>query len=407
MRIVYLHQYFNTPDMSGGTRSYEVARRLVGLGHEVHMVTTDRSGSAGSGWRETDESGVRVHWTPVPYSNRMGYGARIRSFLAFAMRSARKAASLRPDVVFATSTPLTIALPGAWAARRNEAPMVLELRDLWPRVPIAMGVLTNPVAKAAARWLERFAYRNSARVVAFAPGMRDWVVGMGYPAERTAVVPNGCDLESFPAPARAARAVRDSFDWLGDRPMALYAGTLGVANGVGWLVDVAAAARGLDPEVRFVVLGDGREAEPIRAAAEAAGVLGVNFHMLPAVPKAQVPAWLTASSVSMSLLTGPPCVYEDAGSNKFFDTIACGRPLVANHPGWQCELVKEAGAGIVLDPADHAAAAREIVARVRDAGWLASAGAAARRLAEERFDRAKLVPELERVLVEAVEEARR
>ena len=39
MRILYLHQYFNTPAMSGGTRSYEMARRLVAAGHEVHMIT--------------------------------------------------------------------------------------------------------------------------------------------------------------------------------------------------------------------------------------------------------------------------------------------------------------------------------------------------------------------------------
>jgi hypothetical protein len=35
MKIIYLHQYFNTPDMPGGTRSYEMGRRIAAEGHEV------------------------------------------------------------------------------------------------------------------------------------------------------------------------------------------------------------------------------------------------------------------------------------------------------------------------------------------------------------------------------------
>ena len=40
MRIIYLHQYFATPSMPDGTRSYEMARRLVGAGHEVYVLTS-------------------------------------------------------------------------------------------------------------------------------------------------------------------------------------------------------------------------------------------------------------------------------------------------------------------------------------------------------------------------------
>ncbi|TLM77170.1 MAG: glycosyltransferase family 4 protein [Actinobacteria bacterium] len=407
MRIAYLHQYFNTPDMSGGTRSYEVARRFAELGHEVHMVTTDRSGEAGSGWRETREAGFTAHWTPVPYSNRMNYAERVRAFFAFATRAGRRAASLRPDVVFATSTPLTIALPAVRAAKRRRVPMVLEIRDVWPRVPVALGALHNPIARAAAERLERYAYRHADRIVAFAPGMRQWVVSQGYPAERAVVIPNGCDLRSFPADPARAQAVRDTREWLDDRPMALFAGTLGAVNGAGWLADVAAAAKAIDPGALFVVMGDGRERDAIEAHARALGVLGDTFHLLRARPKAEMPAWLTAATVSVSMLTGPECVYEDVGSNKIFDTMACGKPLVTNHTGWLADLLACEGAGIVLDPGDVAGAAAAICRCMRDAEWLASAGAAARHLAEERFDRDELAGQLERVLLDAVEEARR
>src|SRR5690348_7596841 len=67
LRVVYIHQYFKTPSMAGGTRSYEFARRLVERGHEVHMITSDSDGRFGSrrAWHTTSESGIVVHWARV------------------------------------------------------------------------------------------------------------------------------------------------------------------------------------------------------------------------------------------------------------------------------------------------------------------------------------------------------
>ncbi len=195
MRITYLHQYFKTPATPGGTRSYELARRLVQAGHEVNMVTTDcDSCSEHRGWYETDESGIRVHWLPVPYSNHMSYRRRIRAFLEFAVRASRKAASLPADVVFATSTPLTIAIPAIHAAKKRRVPMVFEVRDLWPEAPIAVGALKNPLAIALARRLERSAYENARFVVALSSQIERGILACGYPAERIVVIPNGVSI---------------------------------------------------------------------------------------------------------------------------------------------------------------------------------------------------------------------
>lgn len=133
MNIVYLHQYFSAPSEPGGSRSYEFARRLVAHGHIVHMITTLQHDTENLlGWQESVVDGIHVHAIPVPYANAMPSHQRIAAFFRFAYHAARRAARLQPDVVFATSTPLTIALPGAYAARRCRAPMVFEVRDLWP-----------------------------------------------------------------------------------------------------------------------------------------------------------------------------------------------------------------------------------------------------------------------------------
>ncbi len=407
MRIVYLHQYFNTPDMSGGTRSYEMARRLVAAGHEVHMVTSQRDGQFvnSSEWVETEEAGIRVHWTPVPYSNRMGYRERIRAFLAFAWRSARQAARLGGDVVFATSTPLTIALPAVYAARKNRIPMVFEVRDLWPELPIAVGALKGFLPVTGARWLERFAYRNATRIVALSPGMKEGVLATGYPSERVSVIPNSSDLDLFYVGPEAGEAVRQRYDWLGKRPLVIYAGTMGLINGVDYLARVAAVARSIDPDVRFLVIGSGKQEAEVRQAAQELGVFERNFFMLGNVPKREMPGWLSASDIALSLVIDLKELWANS-ANKFFDALAAGRPVAINYGGWQADLIRETGAGLVLDPNDVEDAAANLVRTVRNEAWLRDAGAAARALARKRFDRDKLAAQLEQVLVDAVSEHR-
>ena len=306
MRITYLHQYFNTPAMSGGTRSYEFGRRLASNGHEVNVVTSWRTPTDARDWFQTQEAGMSVHWLPVPYSNKMSYAERVWAFARFAAKSALKASSLSADVILATSTPLTIALPGAYASRRTRAPMVFEVRDLWPEIPIAVGAFRNPILIAAARRLERFAYRNAKHVIALSPGMKAGVVKTGFPASAITVIPNASDIAAFQGHEDDALAFRRSHAWLQDRPLAVYIGTLGRVNGVGYLARLAAAIRMRAPHLRFLVVGDGAEAESIEREATDLGVLNENFFMLPRVPKEAVPAILAAADVAFSLVIDLP-----------------------------------------------------------------------------------------------------
>ena len=406
MRIIYLHQYFNTPDMSGGTRSYEMGRRLVRAGHEVHMVTTQRNpdGTREKQWLETDEAGIHVHWLPLAYSNKMGYRQRMRAFLKFAWHSAKKAAGLKGDVVFATSTPLTIALPAVYAARKNKIPMVFEVRDLWPELPIAVGALKNPLAIGAARWLERFAYRNAAWVVALSPGMKEGIAKRGYPEDKVVVIPNSCDLGLFRVPQAAGEEFLAEHPYLKGGPLITYAGALGLINGVGYLAEIAGAMLQIEPQVHFLVVGEGKEEESIRSYAQELGVLGKNFWMLPPVPKSDMPKVLSASTLACSLVIDVPELWHNS-ANKFFDALAAARPVMINHQGWQADLLCDREAGLVVPPRAPHAAACALCELLSDEQRLATAGHAAETLAEQMFDRDKLARQLQGTLERAVEEA--
>jgi glycosyltransferase involved in cell wall biosynthesis len=399
VKIIYLHQYFNTREMSGITRSYEMARRLVRRGHQVHVVTSRRDGA--SGWFQTRESGIDVSWCSVPYSNHMSYGRRMRAFFEYGLRAGKKAASLEGDVVFATSTPLTIALPAVYVARKRNIPMVFEVRDLWPDAPIAVGALQNPLAISAARWLERFAYRNSVEVVALSPGMKEGVVATGYPADCVTVIPNSCDLDLFDVPAATGSRFRERYPWLGSRPLVAYTGALGLVNGVDYLARLAAAVAPLDPEIRFLVVGEGREEARIRRVAEELGVLDRSFFMLPPMAKSEMPAVLSAADVAVSTVIDEPRLWIHS-HNKVFDAFAAGRPLAVNYGGWFAEMIGQTDCGLVLDRHDLAEAAERLVGFLHDHVRLAAARSAARRLARQRFDRDLLADQLEEVLLRAV-----
>jgi len=401
MRIVYLHQYFLTPDMAGGTRSYEMARRLVAAGHEVHMVTTDQRATGSGCWRQSTEAGILVHWAPVLYDNRMTFGRRILAFVRFAWMATRRAVSLRGDVIFATSTPLTIAIPALVASAIRRVPFVFEVRDMWPDVPIALGAIRSPASVALARWLERLTYRRAAHVVALAPGMRDDIVAKGIPSEKVSVIPNGCDLDVFAGPTNA-RAVRDANAWLGDRPLVLYAGTIGMVNGVHYLVEVARAVKRLDPEIRFALFGAGGESNSVRELASRSGVLNDNFFMHEPLPKRQLADWLAAADMLVALFTGPRVIWKDAVQNKFFDALAAGKPIANNFDGWQSRIAAEADIGLVLDPHDPVSAAEQLVHALRDTQWLAGVPARTRVLAEGQFNRNLLGARLADILESVV-----
>jgi glycosyltransferase involved in cell wall biosynthesis len=353
----------------------------------------------------SEESGIDVHWVSVPYDNRMSYGQRIRSFLEFAWRAARRAASKQADVVFATSTPLTIAIPAVYAARRLDCPMVFEVRDLWPEVPIAIGALRNPVSKWLAYALQRIAYRSSARIVALAPGMADAVARTGYPRERITVIPNGCDSVDAADDGMAAQLREDT--WLGERPLVVFTGTLGLVNGMSYLPRLAAAVRAIDPDIRFVVVGDGREYGATVELAKALGVLDANLRFLGRQPRSVASAWNRAADVTLALFDGPEIVWRDAVQNKFFESLAAGTPVASNFRGFQSIVAEEAGAGIVLSRTDIGSAARSLVSLLRDSTALGRASEAARLLARTRFNRDDLARQLESVLVSVLSDARR
>lgn len=387
--------------MSGSTRSYEFGSRLVRMGHQVTMITSWRTEPNGSRKSFTSqEGGMTIIWIPVLYSNHMDYFHRIIAFFKFMLLSFRVALKIESDLVFASSTPLTVALPGIFASYFHKAPFVLEVRDLWPEIPIAIGALNNPLMKSLAYGLEKYSYRNSRQIVALSDGMKAGIIKRGYPPEKITVVSNASDLDNFDPFKIDKVKYRIKYGIPNNSIVVLYPGTLGKVNGVTYLTKIALKFFD-DSRIAFVTVGDGQEFEKVRAEAESNGCLNHNFFMFHQISKAEIPLMFACADIVISTII--PLVELEANSaNKFFDGLAAGCCIAINHKGWQSELITKHKCGITLSQ-DIDEAKAQLEELIKRPERIHCAGRRARQVAELCFDRNKLTKILESVFTKALD----
>lgn len=393
MHVVYIHQHFATPRDALGTRSYELAQRLIAGGHQITMIcgATTMSGEfSETAERVTEEvvDGIKVLRVNESYSNSMGFMDRVFSFTRFAATAGRLATSCKGDVVFATSTPLTVGIPGVIAKVRSKAPFVFEVRDLWPDLPIAMGAITNPAVIFALRRLERFTYKRADHIVALAPGMKEGVVSTGYPADRVSTIPNGCDTDLFQVSDETLTDPR--FEAGADGLRIVYPGVLGNANGLDDVFDALRVLRKRNVSgVHLHLIGGGGEKDHLLERRVADRLESyVTFHN--PIPKQDLAALLPRFDIGLMTLRNVPEFHFGTSPNKFFDFLAAGLPVLNNYPGWVAGMIEKADCGVVVEAENAEALADAMVDLRNRRAELPAMGRRARQLAETEFSRDQL-----------------
>lgn len=389
MKLLYFHQHFVTPKGAGAIRSYAMARKLIARGHSVTMVcgsaqggTTGLSGNFEKGRRRGMVDGIDVIELNLEYSNSDGFTKRIKTFLSFALRSVQIALTEKYDLVFATTTPLTAGIPGILARWLRGKPFVFEVRDLWPELPKAMGVIKNPLVLWAMAVLEWVSYRSAHRLIGLSPGIVEGIKARGVPAERIAMVPNGCDLDIFASEVEPWRPEGIGPDDL----MAVFAGTHGMANGLDAVLDAAAVLKRRGrADIKFLLIGNGKLKPHLQLRAHREGLENVVFR--DPVNKARLAGLMRATDVGMQILANVPAFYYGTSPNKFFDYIAAGVPVLNNYPGWLAEMIESNGCGYAVPAADPAAFADALERAAAERDQLVVKGERARELAEREFDR--------------------
>jgi glycosyltransferase involved in cell wall biosynthesis/SAM-dependent methyltransferase len=395
VQILFVSHYFYPEVGAPQTRILETAQRLSARGHDVTVLTGFPNYPDGVIPEEyrghvllSEQLGeIRVIRSAVyPAANR-GSARRLINHASFALSSilATPLAGRR-RVVIGESPPLFTAVSAAVIARAQRAPLVLNVADLWPESAVQLGAVRDPRAIRLAQALERFAYRHSAAITVPTDGMRASLLAAGEPAEKVVHLPNAVDPDRF-----AAGAPRS-----GGRRRIIYCGTVGMAQGVGTLVDAATELADAQELVEFLIVGDGAEREELARTVRERGLANVKF--IGRVPRNEVPAVIASADAAVICLRDLP-LFEDALPTKMLEYMAAGRPVVVSAAGVAARLVESAQAGVACAPEDTEALAGAIRAVMRDPARAREMGENGRRHVEAHFSRDAVVDSLEEIVM--------
>lgn len=369
-----------------------MARRLIHRGHEVTMVCGSYgAGGTGitapfhKGRREAIVDGIHVIEFDLAYSNNDGFLKRAWTFIKFALRSIGVVLFDKYDVVFATTTPLTAGIPGIFARWLKRKPFVFEVRDLWPELPKAMGVIKNPIVLQAMSFLEWASYKSANRCIGLSPGIVEGIHKRGVPREKITLISNGCDLDIF---ANSTQQWRPEGVAATDL-MAIYTGTHGMANGLDAVLNAAKVLKERNrDDIKIVLIGQGGVKAHLQERAAKENLTNVIFH--PPVSKTLLAGLMESADVGLQTLSNVPAFYFGTSPNKFFDYLSAGLPVINNYPGWLAQIITNQSCGFAIPPDDAHIFADTLEKCAQNKDALNNMGKNARRLAEEQFDRAKL-----------------
>ncbi|MGX5686537.1 glycosyltransferase family 4 protein [Chryseobacterium cucumeris] len=393
MNILYIHQYFVTPQEPGGTRSYWLAQELIKNGHKVTMLTS--SSKFSEDIKVVNIDGIEVVYIKEDYDQNMSVSRRLKAFLKFMYKSSVVGWKQKDiDLVIATSTPLTIGIPALILKWFKKKPFVFEVRDLWPEVPIQMGAIKNSWTIKTTRLLEKTIYKNASRVIALSPGMQDGVVKY-IPKEKTSMIPNMAKMDEFWPRGKNDQLMvklglkKDSFK-------IVHFGSLGLANGAHSIIESAKLLKDRE-DIEFLFVGGGSTEQDLVDEAEKNNLKNVKF--LGKFPMTDVSEIVNFSDVSMISFLDIPILYTNS-PNKLFDSLSAGKPIIVNSAGWTKDIAEKYHCGYYVNP-NHPEELVEKVLYLKDNPEVVkNMGQNARKLAETVYDKSILCKKF----VEVIEE---
>ena len=383
MKILYIHQYFKTPNEPGGTRSYWMAKALINNGHEVTMISSKDSKDKKKEVINID--GIQVVYLNEKYDQKMSILRRLKSFLGFVWKILLEAKRYKnTDLVIATSTPLTIGIPALFLKWFRKTPYVFEVRDLWPEVPIQMGAIRNSLLIKLTKLFEKTIYKNAIHVIALSPGMQAGVVKY-ISKDRTSMIPNMAKKDEF-WPREKNFELGKKLGLNSSSFKIIHFGALGIANGANTIVDSAKLLKG-DDTVEFLFVGGGATEEQLQKECQENNLSNVKF--LGRFPMKELSEIVNLSDVSIVSFKDLPILYTNS-PNKMFDSLSAGKPIIVNSAGWTKDIVEKYNCGYYVNPNNPEELVEKIKFLQRNPQTIIQMGTNARKLAEEKYDKSIL-----------------
>jgi glycosyltransferase involved in cell wall biosynthesis len=375
------------------------------MGHEVTMICGlhDQSSLAALPWwrpfRTQNIDGIKVVVCNTFYSNKQRVPARLWCFAKFIVLALLACLRERNvDLIFATSTPLTVGIPGRIAAALKRVPYVFEVRDLWPEDLLDAGRIKPGLQYKIWEWIEQFSYAKAAKILLVSKGFHDRLLERGLDPTHLQTIELGADGQLF----KESRPDHDFIarHGLSGKTIAIYAGAHGDANGLFQVLDAAEELRQRE-DIAIVLIGDGIRKEALIADATRRHLH--NVHFLDPVPKLKLPGVISACHIGLMVLkqiNRPRWVTP----NKIFDYMFAGIPAIVNFAGTAADMTVAEGCGLTSTPGDAQSLAEKIAYLADHPDEREAIGRRAREVAFARYDREMIARRLAVVFEQCVQD---
>ncbi len=393
VKVLILHQHFNTPQSGGPLRSYYLAKALVDRGIAVSIITARRQ----TFYSQETVEGIDVHYLPIAYDNKFGFYKRGISFLRYAIDCVKITGRIRGiTLCYAISVPLTVGQAALWIRKKYSTPFIFEVGDLWPDAPVQLGFIQNHVLQRALYWLEKRIYFNAKQVVALSEPIRDAIVSK-VPGTVVKVIPNISDVQFF-HPEEKDPALEKEFGVTG-KYVVSYIGAVGFANGLDYYLECARASQKAGLNVHFLMCGEGGAFEGLKNAAKRLGLS--NFTFVPFTNREGVRKLLNVTDATF-ISYRPFKILETGSPNKYFDGLAAGKLIVTNFGGWIREEIIRENCGLALDSKFPHDFVNQISPLLNDHSREAAMRVNARNLAVRKYSRELLSNEFARMIQDTI-----
>ena len=355
MHILFLTHYFPPEGNAPASRVHEMAKRWVTSGHEVTVITCAPNVPDGvvyegykNKWRQTEMvDGIQVIRVWTYLAPNKGTAKRIINFCSYLFSAVWCGLfKKRPDVMIATSPQFFCGWAGTILRTLRRWPFILEIRDIWPESITAVGANLNPRLIRILEAMERKMYQSAQTIVTVGPGYKEQLIKKNVPEEKLHVITNGICKDTFQA-ADDDLELRQKYG-LEDKLICSFIGTIGMACGLDVVIRAAKLLRDSNQtDIHFMLVGDGAMREALENTCQEEEL--TNVTLTGRQPKQDMPRFLAMTDICLVHLTKTD-LFKTVLPSKIFEACAMRRPIILGVEGNAAELVKEANAGICIEP---------------------------------------------------------
>ncbi|MBM4760889.1 glycosyltransferase family 4 protein [Bacillus sp. B15-48] len=365
MKITFLSENFPPDTGAPQIRLYEISKELINRGYQVEVLTAfphHPNGIIpdeyrGKLYQFEHYDGIPVHRSWIYPSPKGSFWKRLASYFSFtlsALYSLLK--SQKSDVIICTSPPLFVGITGYVGAKMKGARFVFNVADIWPESAVELGILKNKLFIKLAEWLEKWLYKKSWKIATATEGIQDYMVKKGKNKDQVFMLPNGVNTETF-HPKEREKSWEARLDFVGKKVFT-FAGRIGYAQGLDSVLRAAKIVEESNPEIRFLIIGDGPEKEKLEEMKEELKLKNLVFH--DSVPVSEMPNVFSITDFSIVSLRNIE-LFKGARPSKIFPALACGVPVLYCGTGESAELIEENNCGIVAEPENSDSIAAKII----------------------------------------------